>query len=174
LIVSDPDDAPGPTSGPLPAPEPERLPGERLLRRRGPLPDGTVTSLHPSGVLVHRAAFSAVVLAGNRPVGAIWRDPAGLWRAAPVAAAALAVSGGAPDDDALEALEAWAPAFRRFADARERVLADIAGGGDGDTFSTPPGLGRREGGGGPDRGREHRRGEVVSLAARRGGGPRRR
>jgi hypothetical protein len=173
--LSDPDDAPGPASGPLPAPELDRLPGERLLRRRRPMPDGAATSFHPGGVLIHRAAFSAVVLAGNRPVGAIWRDPTGLWRAAPVAAAALAVSGEAPQDDALEALEAWAPAFRRFADARERILADIAGGGDGSTSPTPPGPeGPEGGGGGPDGGREQRRGEVVSLAARRGGGARRR
>jgi hypothetical protein len=170
--LSDRDDAPGPAAGPLPGPEPERLPGERLLRRRRPLPDGTATSFHPGGVLVRRGASSAVVLQGNRPAGAVWRDPDGLWRAAPAAGAARAVSGEGLDEDAPEALEAWAPSFRRFAQARERVLADLAGGGGGPASPAPPGAGGREGGG-PARGRE-RRGEVVSLAAARRAGARRR
>jgi hypothetical protein len=147
--LPDPDDAPGPVAGPLPAPEPERLPGGRLLRRRAPMPWATATSFYPGGVLVLRGTFSAVVLRRNRPAGAVWADPYGLWRAAPVAAAARAVSGPGPDENALEALEAWAPSFRRFAEARARVLADLAGGG-GNASPAPGG----RSGGGPGRGGE--------------------
>ena len=81
-------------------------------------------------------------------------------RRAAAGAAALVVSGGAPDDEALSDLEERAPAFRRFAEAREWLLAALGGGdGGGD-------------GGGPGR-RGGRRGQVIPLAGRRGG-PRRR
>lgn len=170
--MHDPEEMPGPSAPPLPRPEPERLPGERLLRRRRGMSYGTATSFHPGGMLVHRRAFSAIVLMRNRPAGAIWMDPDGLWRAAPVGTAVLAVSGPGPDEDTLEALETWAPSFRRFAEARAQVLADLTGGGT--TSPAPPGSGGERKGGGPGRGGGERRGEVISLAAARRGGGRRR
>ena len=164
------DDTAGPATGRLALPRqgPDRLPGGRLLHRRGPgVAYGTAVSAHPGGVLVRRAAFSAVVLVGNRPAGAIWLDPDGLWRAAPTGAAALAVSGPQPDGDALEALEAWAPSFRRFGEARERVLAGLSGGDGEDATGLPPSSGPGDRGGGARGGVAGRRGEVVSLAAAR-------
>ena len=113
-------------------------------------------SAHPGGLLVRRGIDTALALRGNAPAGALWRDPEGRCRAAPGAAAACAVCGEALDEDTLEALEDRAPSFRRFAEAREWLLAAL-GGGDG---------------GGPGR-RGGRRGQVVALAGRRGG-PRRR
>ncbi len=155
------DDHRPPPLPPHPAP---RLAGERLLRRRAPMPDAGTASAHPGGVLVRRGAWTAVALRGNAPAGALWRDPDGRWRAAPGAAAARAVCGEQLDEDALEALEARAPSFRRFAEAREWLLAalggdQVSGDGGGD-------------GGGPGR-RGGRRGQVIPLAGRRGG-PRRR
>ena len=134
-------DDPGPAAGPLPPHAPPRLPGERLLRRRAPMPDVVATSPHPGGLLVRRGAWTAVVLRGNAPAGALWLDPAGHWRAAPGARAALAVSGD-PDEEALWAMEGRAPSFRRFAEARDWLLAALGGGsGGGD------GPGRRGGAG---------------------------
>ena len=138
-------------------PEPLRLPGERLLRRRAPMSYAATASAHPGGLLVRRGIDTALALRGNAPAGALWRDPDGRWRAAPGTAAARAVCGEQFDGDALEALEGRAPSFRRFAEAREWLLAALGGGGGGD------GPGRRGG----------RRGQVVSLAGRRDG-PRRR
>jgi hypothetical protein len=114
-------------------------------------------SAHPGGLLVRRGIDTALALRGNAPAGALWRDPDGRWRAAAGAAAARAVCGEALDEDALEALEGRAPSFRRFAEARDWLLAALGGGGDG---------------GGPGR-RGGRRGQVIALAGRRGG-PRRR
>ncbi len=71
------DDQPGPAAGPLPRREPSRLPGERLLRRRAPMPLAETTSVHPGGLRVRRGAFTAVVLRGNAPAGALWLDPDG-------------------------------------------------------------------------------------------------
>jgi hypothetical protein len=131
------DDEPGPRAGPLPPPEPPRLPGERLLRRRAPMSGTAAASAHPGGLLVRRGLDTALALRGNAPAGALWRDPDGRWRAAPGAAAARAVCGAALDEDALEALEGRAPSFRRFAEAREWLLAALGGdqgggGGGGD------------------------------------------
>ncbi len=175
------DDEPGPGAGPLPPPEPPRLPGERLLRRRAPMPDVVATSPHPGGLLVRRGAWTAVVLRGNAPAGALWLDPAGHWRAAPGARAALAVS-GEPDGEALWGMEGRAPAFRRFAEARDWLLAAL-GGRDDARPPPPPGGGeaRGEGGGAPpappsggtdpeggNTARDGRsRGQVVQLATRR-------
>ena len=118
-------------------------------------------SAHPGGLLVRRGIDTALALRGNAPAGALWRDPDGRWRAAPGAAAARAVCGEQLDEDALEALEDRAPSFRRFAEAREWLLAALGGdqGGGGDA-------------GGPGQ-RGGRGGQVVALAGRRGG-PRRR
>ncbi len=113
-------------------------------------------SAHPGGLLVRRGLDTALALHRNAPAGALWRDPDGRWRAAPGAAAACAVCGEQLDEDALEALEDRAPSFRRFAEARDWLLATL-GGSDG---------------GGPGR-RSGRRGQVIPLAGRRGG-PRRR
>jgi hypothetical protein len=107
------EDEPGPGAGPLPPREAPRLPGERLPRRRAPMPEAEAASPHPGGLLVRRGAWTAVVLRGNAPAGALWRDPGGRWRAAPGARAALAVSGG-PDGEALDALEGGAPSFRHY------------------------------------------------------------
>ena len=152
------DDQPGQAAGPLPRREPSRLPGERLLRRRAPMSGTAAASAHPGGFLVRRGIDTALALRGNAPAGALWRDPDGRWRAAAGAAAARAVCGERLDEDALEALEDHAPSFRRFAEARDWLLAALDNGGDG--------------GGGPGR-RGGRRGQVVALAGRRGG-PRRR
>ena len=149
------DDEPGPRAGSLPPPEPPRLPGERLLRRRAPMSATAAASAHPGGFLVRRGIDTALALRGNAPAGALWRDPDGRWRAAPGAAAARAVCGEALDEDALEALEDRAPSFRRFAEARDWLLAALAGDGGGP--------GRRGG----------RGSQVIALAGRRGG-PRRR
>jgi hypothetical protein len=133
------------------------------------MPDVVTTSPHPGGLLVRRGAFSAVVLRGNALAGALWLDPTRHWRAAPGARAALAVSGD-PDDEALWAMEGRAPAFRRFAEARDWLL-----GGLGDGGGAPPALpsgGTDPGGGDAARGGGSR-GQVVQLAARRGP-PRRR
>ena len=124
MTVVDNPDAPG-ALPPLPPRDPPRLPGEHLLRRRAPMPYASATSPHPGGLLVRRGAFTAVLLRGNAPVGALWLDPDGLWRAALGAAAALAVS-REPDDEALDALESRAPSFRRFAEARDWAL-DVLG-----------------------------------------------
>ena len=124
---------------------------------------GTATaSAHPDGLLVRRGLDTALALRGNAPAGALWRDPDGRWRAAPGAAAAHAICGAALDEDALEALEDRAPSFRRFAKARDWLLAALGGSG---------GNGGNDGGG-PGR-RSGRHGQVVPLAGRRGG-PRRR
>ena len=151
------DDEPGPRAGPLPPPEPPRLPSERLLRRRAPMSGTAAASAYPGGLLVRRLD-TALALRGNAPAGALWRDPDGRWRATPGAPAARAVCGERLDEDALEGR---APSFRRFAEAREWLLAALGGdqGGGGD-------------GGGPGR-RGGRRGQVIALAGRRAG-PRRR
>ncbi len=156
------DTQPGPAAGPLPRREPSRFPGERLLRRRAPMPLAATTSVHPGGLHVHRGAFTAVVLRGNAPAGALWLDPDGGWRAAPGARAAQAVSGN-PDEEMLEALEGRAPCFRRFAEARDWLL-DALGGSDAPPPSPPdrtdPEGGRAARGGG-------RRGQVIQFASRR-------
>ena len=126
MTVAEEPDAPGAVP-PLPPRDPPRLPGEHLLRRRPPTSYACATSLHPGGLLVRRGAFTAVVLRGNAPVGALWLDSDDLRRAASGAAAALAVS-GEPDDEALEALERRAPSFRRFAEARDWMLGALGGG----------------------------------------------
>lgn len=157
------DDEPGPRAGPLPPPGgAPRLPGERLLRRRAPMSPTAAASAHPGGVLLCRSLDTALALRGNAPAGALWRDPDGRWRAAPGAAAARAVCGEELDEDALEALEGRAPSFRRFAEARDWLLAAL-GGGDGSGGNDDDGPGRRSG----------RRGQVIALAGRRDG-PRRR
>jgi len=157
-------DASGPGAGPLPPREPPRLPGERLLRRRAPMPGTVAASPHPGGLLVRRGAWTAVVLRGNAPAGALWRDPDGRWRAAPGAWAALAVS-GEPDDEALEDMEGRAPRFRRFAEARDWLLGAL-GGGDAPPAPPPPD-GSDPGDGRAARSGGERRGEVVQLASRR-------
>ena len=157
------DDEPGPGAGPLPPPEPPRLPGERLLHRRPPMPEAEATSPHPGGLLVRRGAWTAVVLRGNAPAGALWRDPDGRWRAAPGAWAALAVS-GEPDDEALEDMEGRAPSFRRFAEARDWLLGAL--GGDAPPAPPPPD-GSDPGDDRAARSGGERRGEVVQLASRR-------
>jgi hypothetical protein len=157
------DDEPGPGAGPLPPPEPPRLPGERLLRRRPPMPEAEATSPHPGGLLVRRGVWTAVVLRGNAPAGALWRDPDGRWRAAPGAWAVLAVSGD-PDEEALEDMEGRAPRFRRFAEARDWLLAALGGGGappDPPPDGAAPAGERAAWGGG------ERRGQVIQLAGRR-------
>ena len=155
---------PGPGPGPLPPREPPRLPGERLLRRRAPMPGTVAASPHPGGLLVRRGAWTAVVLRGNAPAGALWRDPDGRWRAAPGAWAALTVS-GEPDDEALEDMEGRAPRFRRFAEARDGLLG-ARGGGDAPPAPPPPD-GSDPGGDRAARSGGERRGEVVQLASRR-------
>ena len=156
------DDQPGPAVGPLPRREPSRLPGERLLRRRAPMPAAETTSVHPGGLRVRRGAFTAVLLRGNAPAGALWLDPDGLWRAALGARAFRAVSGN-PDEEMLEALEDRAPCFRRFAEARDWLLEGL-GGTDVPSPSpsdrTDPEGGRGARGGG-------RRGQVIQFASRR-------
>jgi hypothetical protein len=156
-------DDPGPAAGPLPPHAPPRLPGERLLRRRAPMPDVVATSPHPGGLLVRRGAWTAVVLRGNAPAGALWLDPAGHWRAAPGARAALAVSGD-PDEEALWAMEGRAPSFRRFAEARDWLLGELGEGG-GAPAAPPSGGTDPEGGNTARDGRS--RGQVVQLATRR-------
>jgi hypothetical protein len=156
-------DDPGPKAGPLPPREPPRLPGERLLRRRAPMPGTVAASPHPGGLLVRRGAWTAVVLRGNAPAGALWRDPDGRWRAAPGAWAVLAVSGD-PDEEALEDMEGRAPRFRRFAEARDWLLAALGGGGappDPPPDGAAPAGERAAWGGG------ERRGQVIQLAGRR-------
>ena len=156
------DTQPGPAAGPLPRREPSRLPGERLLRRRAPMPLAGTTSVHPGGLHVRRGAFTAVVLRGNAPVGALWLDPDGLWRAALEARAALAVS-GTLDEETLEALEDRAPRFRRFAEARDWLLEAL----DSSDVPSPSASDRT----GPEGGRgargAGRRGQVIQLASRR-------
>ena len=155
------DDQPGPAAGPLPRREPARLPGERLLRRRASMSAAETTSVHPDGLRVRRGAFTAVILRGNAPAGALWLDPDGGWRAALGARAFRAVSGN-PDEEMLEAMERRAPCFRRFAEAREWLLEAL----DGDvpppspSDRTDPEGGRAARGGG-------RRGQVIQLAGRR-------
>ena len=144
---------------PLPPREPPRLPGERLLRRRAPFSDTSATTTHPGDLLVRRSAFTAVLLRGNAPVGALWLDADGRWRAALGAWAALAVS-GEPDEAALDMMEQRAPVFRRFAAARAWALDAL--GGDA-APSTPPGGADADGDG-----------QVVQLASRRRAAPRRR
>ena len=155
------DDQPGPAAGPLPRREPSRFPGERLLRRRAPMPLAGTTSVHPGGLHVRRGAFTAVVLRGNAPAGALWLDPDGLWRAALGARAFRAVSGN-PDEEMLEALEDRAPCFRRFAEARDWLLEALGGDVPSPSPSdrTDPEGGRAARGGG-------RRGQVIQLAGRR-------
>jgi hypothetical protein len=94
---------------------------------------------------------------------ALWRDPEGRWRAAPGARAVLAVSGD-PDAEVLEALEGRAPCFRRFAEARDRLLGVLGDGGGAPP--APPSGGADPGGGDAARGGGDR-GQVVRLAARR-------
>ena len=118
--------------------------------------DTATASAHPGALLVRRGMDTALALRGNAPAGALWRDPDGRWRAAPGAAAARAICGADLDEDALEALEDRAPSFRRFAEARDWLLAAVDGGDGG-------GPGRRGG----------RRGQVIPFAGRRDG-PRRR
>ena len=156
------DDQPGPAAGPLPRREPSRLPGERLLRRRAPMPLAETTSVHPGGLHVRRGAFTAVVLRGNAPAGALWLDPDGGWRAALGARAARAVSGDL-DEEMLEALEDRAPGFRRFAEARDWLLgaldgSDVPSPSPSDRTDPEGGRGARDGG---------RRGQVIQLANRR-------
>jgi hypothetical protein len=153
----------GPGEAALPPHPAPRLPGERLLRRRAPMPDAGTASVHPGGLSVRRGAWTAVVLRGNAPAGALWLDPDGRWRAAAGAAAALAVSGEEADDDALWALEERAPAFRRFAAARDWLLAAL--GGDGAPGPSPGPDGPA--GGHAARSGRGRRGEVIHLAGRR-------
>ena len=161
------DTQPGPAAGPLPRREPSRFPGERLLRRRAPMPVAETTSVHPGGLCVRRGAFTAVLLRGNAPVGALWLDPDGLWRATLGTRAAQAVS-GTLDEETLEALEDRAPCFRRFAEARDWLL-EALGGSDvpsptpSDRTGSEGGRGARGGG---------RRGQVIQFASRRAG-PRR-
>ena len=156
------DDQPGPAAGPLPRREPVRLPGERLLRRRASMSAAETTSVHPGGLLVRRGAFTAVILRDNAPAGALWLDPDGLWRAAPGARAAQAVSGDL-DEEMLEVFEGRAPCFRRFAEARDWLL-DALGGSDVPPPSPPdrtdPEGDRAARGGG-------RRGQVIQFAGRR-------
>ena len=161
------DDQPGPAAGPLPRREPSRFPGERLLRRRAPMSATETTSVHPGGLRVRRGAFTAVVLRGNAPVGALWLDPDVLWRAALGARAALAVS-GTLDEETLEALEDRAPCFRRFAEAREWLLGAL----DGSDVPSPSPSDRTDPEGGRGARGGGRRGQVIQLASRRAG-PRR-
>ncbi len=156
--MPDDDDAPGPRTGPLPPRASSRFPGGRQLRRRAPVAYAVAASPHPGGMLVRRGAWTAVVLRGNAPAGALWLDPDGLWRAAPGAAAALSVS-GEPDEEALEDMEGRAPAFRRFAEGRDWLLAALGGRGD----APPPPAADGTDPAGDNEGR----GEVVQLAARR-------
>ena len=161
------DDQPGHVVGLLPRREPSRLPGERLLQRRAPMPAAETTSVHPGGLRVRRGAFTAVVLRDNAPAGALWLDPDGLWRAALGARAAQAVSGDL-DEETLEALEGRAPGFRRFAEAREWLLgaldrSDVPSPSPSDRTDPEGGRGARGGG---------RRGQVIQLASRQAG-PRR-
>jgi hypothetical protein len=127
------------------------------------MPDVVATSPHPGGLLVRRGAWTAVVLRGNAPAGALWRDPEGRWRAAPGARAVLAVSGD-PDEEVLEALEGRAPCFRRFAEARDWLLG-VLGDGGGAPPAPPPGGTDPEGGDAARGGGN--RGQVVQLAGRR-------
>ena len=145
--------APAPVP-PLPPREPPRLPGARLLRRRAPFSDTSATTAHPGDLLVRRGVFTAVVLRGNAPLGALWLDGDGRWRAALGAWAALAVS-GEPDEAALDMLEERAPAFRRFAAARAWALDAL--GGDAAPSTLPSGT-DADGGG-----------QLVQLASRRRG-----
>ena len=161
------DDQPGPAAGPLPRREPSRFPGERLLRRRAPMPAAETTSVHPGGLHVRRGAFTAVILRGNAPVGALWLDPDGSWRAAPGARAARAVSGDL-DEEMLEALEDRVPCFRRFAEARDWLLGAL----DGSDVPSPPPSDRTDPEGGRGARGGGRRGQVIQLASRRAG-PRR-
>jgi hypothetical protein len=161
------DDQPGPAAGPLPRREPSRFPGERLLRRRAPMPAAETTSVHPGGLHVRRGAFTAVILRGNAPVGALWLDPDGSWRAAPGARAARAVSGDL-DEEMLEALEDRAPCFRRFAEARDWLLGAL----DGSDVPSPSPSDRTDPEGGRGARGGGRRGQVIQLASRRAG-PRR-
>ena len=155
------DTQPGPAAGPLPRREPARLPGERLLRRRALMSAAETTSDHPDGLRVRRGAFTAGILRGTAPAGALWPDTDGGWRAALGARAFRAVSGN-PDEEMLEAMERRAPCFRRFAEAREWLLEAL----DGDvpppspSDRTDPEGGRAARGGG-------RRGQVIQLAGRR-------
>ncbi len=164
------DDKPGPQAGPLPRPEPPRLPGECLLRRRAPMSGTATASAHPDGLFVRRGIDTALALRGNAPAGAFWRDPDGRWRAAPGAAAASAICGEELDEDALEALEGRAPSFRRFAEARDWLLMALGGGAPP---SPSPAGGTGPGGGGTGRHGGGRRGQVIPFAGRRDG-PRRR
>ncbi len=156
------DDQLGPAAGSLPRRQPPRFPSERLLRRRAPMSATETTSVHPGGLHVRRGAFTAVILRGNAPVGALWLDPDGGWRAALGARAARAVS-GTLDEEMLQALEDRAPCFRRFAEARDWLL-EALGGSDVPSPSpsdqTGPEGGRAARGGG-------RRGQVIQFASRR-------
>ncbi len=157
------DDQPGPAAGPLPRREPSRFPGERLLRRRAPMPAAETTSVHPGGLHVRRGAFTAVILRGNAPAGALWLDPDGSWRAAPGARAARAVSGDL-DEETLEALEDRAPGFRRFAEARDWLLGVL---GDGGGAPPAPPSDRTDPEGGDAARGGGNRGQVVQFAGRR-------
>ncbi len=166
MTVADEPGSPGAVP-PLPPRAPPRLPGEHLLRRRPPTSYACATSLHPGGLLVRRGAFTAVVLRGNAPVGALWLDPDGGWRAAPGARAAQAVSGDL-DEETLEALEDRAPCFRRFAEARDWLLGAL----DGSDVPSPPPSDRTDPEGGRGARGGGRRGQVIEFASRRAG-PRR-
>jgi hypothetical protein len=156
------EDQPGPAAGQLPRREPARLPGERLLRRRASMSAAETTSVHAGGLRVRRGAFTAVILRGNAPAGALWLDPDGGWRAAPGARAARAVS-GTLDEETLEALEDRAPCFRRFAEAREWLLEGL----DGSDVSSPPPSDRTDPEGGRGARDGGRRGQVIQFAGRR-------
>jgi hypothetical protein len=119
------------------------------------------TSVHPDGLRVRRGAFTAVILRDNAPVGALWLDPDGGWRAALGARAARAVSGN-PDEEMLEALEDRAPCFRRFAEARDWLLEALDG--SDVPSASPPDWTDPEGG---RAARGGRRGQVIQLASRR-------
>ena len=71
------DDQPGPAVSLLPRREPLRFPGERLLRRRASMSAAEATSVHAGGLRVRRGAFTAVILRGNAPAGALWPDTDG-------------------------------------------------------------------------------------------------
>src|SRR4051794_24966004 len=90
----------------------------------------TTASIYVGGLLVRRGIDTAVALRGNAPAGVLWRDPDGRWRAAPGAAAALTICSKEFNEDALEPLEDRAPSFRRFAEARDWLLAALGAGGD--------------------------------------------
>ena len=77
---------------------------------------------------------------------------------------ALAVSGD-PNDEALEAMEGWAPAFRRFTEARDWLRAALGDGGGDAPLPPPPGgdILRHQGAGGMRRRAAARGGPTARI-----------